>query len=478
MTDQIIRALLEADDEADWKDAVASAETAPWPEHYAQEHYLYDEQGRVVRKSRNLRGIREYVSRMPVSHVMIQELDRGEGGIKVMFQNNWYWTGRFACFGVLKWALRNWRNLYGAPLTVNGQPGGLVGYRNAALIEAREPEDFDPKELYDQPQEYSLDDMKRAEPGFFDRSNTRFFGTKKIYKYGNFIVLKNVRRMPGWFGGTTLSTSYVIYEFVHTPDNPQGFLLHRQSTNELAKAKSMIKRRDFREWREQLADYGTGVWRNESLDDDEETTKELLGGHLTLVPRIQAELAKGVWREAGSHHYVFPLNDHMNVLVTQLDDDLWELRTTFDSMELVRRTGTEEEILAILEQEGYLEGGGLFNREEEYRSRVRESDEDDITWKDVTDHDRDWVFRYEWIPNGKGYKLSVYFNKKFVGGEWLRTRNRSRLKWVEKQVREKDAVEPFSLERHKNIWNWLDMSQIESVTRELQPVWMRLLDIE
>lgn len=368
MTDQIIRALLEADDEADWKDTVASAETAPWPEHYAQEHYLYDEQGRVVRRSRNLRGIREYVSRMPVSHVMIQELDRGEGGVKVMFTNNWYWTGRFACFGVLKWALRNWRNLYGAPLTVNGQPGGQVGYRNSALIETKEPEDFDPKELYDQPAEYSLDDMKAAEPEFFNRSNTRFFGTKKIYKYGNFIVLKNVRRMPGWFGGTTLSTSYVIYEFVRTEQNPQGILLHKQSTNELYKAKEMIKRRDFRPWREQLAD----------------RTQRLMG----------------------------------------------------------------------------------------------ESEDDDVSWKDVTDHDRDWVFRYEWIPNGKGYKLSVYFNKKFVGGEWLRTRNRSRLKWVEKQVREKDAVEPFSLERHKNIWNWLDMSQIESVTRELQPVWMRLLDIE
>jgi hypothetical protein len=366
--DQIIKALLEADDEADWKDTVASAETAPWPETYAEEHYLYDEQGRVVRRSRNLRGIREYVSSMPVSHVMIQELDRGEGGVKVMFHNNWYWTGRFACFGVLKWALRNWRNLYGAPLTVNGQPAGQVGYRNAALIEAKEPEDFDPKELYDQPEEVSLEDMKRIEPEFFDRGNTRFFGTKKIYKYGNFIVLKNVRRMPGWFGGTSLTTSYVIYEFTRTEQNPQGILLHRQSTNELYKAKEMIKRRDFRPWREQLMD----------------RTQRIMG----------------------------------------------------------------------------------------------ESDEDDVGWKDVVEQDRDWVFRYEWIPNGKGYKLSVYFNKKFVGGEWLRSRNRSRLKWVEKQVREKDAVEPFSLERHKNIWNWLDLSQIESVTRELQPVWLRLLEIE
>ena len=368
MIDQIIRQLLEADDdEASWKDAAHTFRDTAWPETYGEVHYLYDENGHPMRKSRNLRGIREYVSRMPVKLIRIQQLDKGEGGIRVDFTNNWYWLGRFASFGVLKWALRSWRNLYGAPLIVNGEPSGTVDYRNRALQES--DGDFDVKEVaWGGEPVASLEDMKAAEPEFFSRKNNKWFGTKKIYKYGNYLVLKNVRRTHGHFGEMSTWTQYVIYEFVKTEQTPQGLMLHRQSANSLENAKSMIKRKDFREWREQLADYGTGVW-NESLDDDDESTKELLGGNLGLGPLIQAELAKGVWREAGSHHYVFPINPHMNVLVTQLDDDLWELRTTFDEMEMSRTTGNEREILAILDREGYLEGGNMFNRELEYRAR-------------------------------------------------------------------------------------------------------------
>ena len=97
--------------------------------------------------------------------------------------------------------------------------------------------------------------MKRAEPGFFSRENNRHFGTKKVYKYGNFIVLKNVKHWPSHtWGPGQMVTSFVIYEFVKTADSPQGLLLHRQSTNQLYKAKAMIKRRDFRPWNEQVAD--------------------------------------------------------------------------------------------------------------------------------------------------------------------------------------------------------------------------------
>lgn len=45
------------------------------------------------------------------------------------------WNDSWCSYSVLKWALRNWRNLYGAPLFVDGEPAGKVDYRNPALAE-------------------------------------------------------------------------------------------------------------------------------------------------------------------------------------------------------------------------------------------------------------------------------------------------------------------------------------------------------
>jgi len=46
-----------------------------------------------------------------------------------------FWEDEWSCFSVLKWSLRNWRNLYGARLFVNDVESGTVGYRNPALGE-------------------------------------------------------------------------------------------------------------------------------------------------------------------------------------------------------------------------------------------------------------------------------------------------------------------------------------------------------
>ncbi len=37
--------------------------------------------------------------------------------------------------GVLAWALREWRNLKGAPLVYEGKPAGTVNYNNSVLAE-------------------------------------------------------------------------------------------------------------------------------------------------------------------------------------------------------------------------------------------------------------------------------------------------------------------------------------------------------
>ena len=102
------------------------------------------------------------------------------------------------------------------------------------------------------PREYSIEEIKAAEPEFFSRQNNRFFGTKNRYKYGNFIVLHNVKRTGEYFFGTGGFDYYAIYEFIHPHDRPEGLLLHRGSTRELSDAKQMIKTRDFRSKRERL----------------------------------------------------------------------------------------------------------------------------------------------------------------------------------------------------------------------------------
>jgi GNAT superfamily N-acetyltransferase len=117
----------------------------------------------------------------------------------------------------------------------------------------------------------TLDDIKAAEPGFFSRKNTKLFGTKKIYQYRNFIVLKNVRKHHGHFGNISYYTSYVIYEFKKTEDYPEGHLYCRGDAKDLQDAKEQIKLKDFRSRleraRDMIAKMGTPAVA-ESEDDD------------------------------------------------------------------------------------------------------------------------------------------------------------------------------------------------------------------
>jgi hypothetical protein len=148
------------EDQDDFKEVWA--EPTEWDMDVGDIHYLYDPQGNPVKKSRNLRGIREYISNRLVSNIQIRAIpgtDRGgmlQGGIKVEFADGHYWMGRFASISTLKWTLRNWRNVYGAPLYVDGTLVGKVSYRNPALQEAEndlpvppEAEDFEDEDFKD-----------------------------------------------------------------------------------------------------------------------------------------------------------------------------------------------------------------------------------------------------------------------------------------------------------------------------------------
>ncbi len=99
-----------------------------------------------------------------------------------------------------------------------------------ALLETDEP---DPSELAAslEPHKtklYSLSEIKALVPEFFSRSNTRQFGTKKVWlrQPGNHIVLQNTNRDRH----NTANTDYVVYQLVfYGPDGRSADLMWRGS---------------------------------------------------------------------------------------------------------------------------------------------------------------------------------------------------------------------------------------------------------
>lgn len=119
-------------------------------------------------------------------------------------------------------------------------------------------EEADLKLLSAQPEDkiYSLDDMKAAEPGFFSRESIKWHGTKKIYKYGNFLVLKNVKKVRGnsaFNHNVFHQERYAVYEFSFSEDG-KGYMRYRAEGISLDDAKDMIKKKDFRDFRERVSE--------------------------------------------------------------------------------------------------------------------------------------------------------------------------------------------------------------------------------
>lgn len=94
---------------------------------------IYNKDGKPVRTSQNLRGIRTHINKNLVSIVEITYLDGGEGKFKVLFDNGDNYETIWASFDCLRWSLKNWRGLYGASLTINGRRTGAVKHDNPAL---------------------------------------------------------------------------------------------------------------------------------------------------------------------------------------------------------------------------------------------------------------------------------------------------------------------------------------------------------
>jgi hypothetical protein len=104
--------------------------------------------GVAVKRSRNLRGLREWVSRLQdgctVGRVSIYHNStwKGSGVLRVEWHYHrllcvrFYCQVPFASYAVLCNSLREWRNLYGVELFINGKRSGFVAYDNAELIKA------------------------------------------------------------------------------------------------------------------------------------------------------------------------------------------------------------------------------------------------------------------------------------------------------------------------------------------------------
>jgi hypothetical protein len=94
-----------------------------------------DRDGKVISKSRNLAGIRRYVGepvRPSIKVIDVSQIGDGEGKLCILFENGCSFETNFASYPVLKDFVKRWRNVYGSPLSVNGQPAGVVSSHNPA----------------------------------------------------------------------------------------------------------------------------------------------------------------------------------------------------------------------------------------------------------------------------------------------------------------------------------------------------------
>lgn len=94
---------------------------------------IRDAEGNIISQSKNLRGIRQYVSKHEVKVVSIDEIANGEGKLCILFVNGSSFECNFASFRVLKQSILNWRNLYGYRIIINGNRAGLICHANNSL---------------------------------------------------------------------------------------------------------------------------------------------------------------------------------------------------------------------------------------------------------------------------------------------------------------------------------------------------------
>lgn len=88
--------------------------------------------GKLVKSSRNLRGVRDYARFNSIDTIEINSLPNG-AELLIEFDNRARYITVFADFSVLKDWIRKWKSAEGAKLQVNGKAVGTVGKTNSFL---------------------------------------------------------------------------------------------------------------------------------------------------------------------------------------------------------------------------------------------------------------------------------------------------------------------------------------------------------
>lgn len=86
---------------------------------------IRDADGNVIQRSKNLAGIRRYVGslRPPIIKTLdMSEIGDEEGKLSILFENGNTFETNFASFKVMKEFVYRWRNIWGAPFSINGCP--------------------------------------------------------------------------------------------------------------------------------------------------------------------------------------------------------------------------------------------------------------------------------------------------------------------------------------------------------------------
>lgn len=91
---------------------------------------IRDRLGNVVQTSRNLAGIRRYVSNHIIQRLAVDKTSNGCGMLSILFDNDYSYQTSFADYTVLTDFVRRWRNVRGAPLLINGADAGVVSAWN------------------------------------------------------------------------------------------------------------------------------------------------------------------------------------------------------------------------------------------------------------------------------------------------------------------------------------------------------------
>jgi len=94
---------------------------------------IRNSQGFIIQRSKNLAGIRRYVSKNIIKILAMDAISNYEGKLCILFTNGCSFETNFASYTVLKNFVRNWRNVYGSKLIINGSEFGIVEYKNPAL---------------------------------------------------------------------------------------------------------------------------------------------------------------------------------------------------------------------------------------------------------------------------------------------------------------------------------------------------------